>query len=666
MMGAREVRAGRSFVELYLKDKLAKGLARASKTLKNFGGGVNKIAKRVAVIGTVATGAIGAASAYFSKYGDSVAKMAKRTGLGVEAVSELDFVATQTGSNFATVENAFRKMQRSIYDAGRGLSTQVDALADVGLTFQDLDGLSPEQQFYRLADAISQVEDPSKRAAIAMSIFGRTGTNLLPMFAQGAEGIEKLRKRARELGLTVSGADAQLAEEYTDSIDRMSRASKAAAFQVGAALAPMLIEAADAVTRVVVTVRNWISDNRELVKQIAIIAVIVGGVGFALLALGTTITLVGVAVGAMASIMGVAASVAGILASAIAAMFSPLGIAIGLAAALAAAWIHYSGSVGKTISFLGQRFGDLFDDVKFVVGGIRDALAAGDIKLAAEILWKSLKLVWLEGKKALQTVWSEMWSGIRKFLAESLTGIRSAAEFAWNGLVNTWIEITTSLKKAWASFTGFMKKKFKDAQTKVAEGMLRIKGKFDKDFDVQAAIDILYNDADADKKKIDSERQAAINEAESDRKQRLANQQASHEESIAAIVANENEALSEINAESKTATDQTQSDIDSLKAQLVGLVKEANEAGEAARNNREAGDVPGMPDFNVEDFITDIDVATKAAAEKQSSRSTFNAAALLSLQATPQEKKTAENVQNIARNVERLTRPNKKNGLRFV
>ncbi len=42
---------------------------------------------------------------------------------------------------------AFRKMQRSIYDAGRGLSTAVDALEDLGLKFEDLDRLSAERQF---------------------------------------------------------------------------------------------------------------------------------------------------------------------------------------------------------------------------------------------------------------------------------------------------------------------------------------------------------------------------------------------------------------------------------------------------------------------------------------------------------------------------------------
>jgi len=36
-----------------------------------------------------------------------------------------------------------------------------------------------------------------------------------------------------------------------------------------------------------------------------------------------------------------------------------------------------------------------------VFGGIRDALAAGDIELAAQILWTALQLAWLQGTQAL-------------------------------------------------------------------------------------------------------------------------------------------------------------------------------------------------------------------------------------------------------------------------
>lgn len=174
------IRAGRAFVELFADDsKLVRGLRRAEKRLKAFGDRIRNLGLKIAGLGAaMLTPLIGAAKA-FSSMGDQVAKMAKRTGLSVETLSELRFVASQTGTDFESLEMAFRKMQRSIYDAGRGLSTTVDALEDLGLTFQDLDGLSPEDQFKLLADRISQVEDPTRKAAIAMSLFGRTGMFLL-------------------------------------------------------------------------------------------------------------------------------------------------------------------------------------------------------------------------------------------------------------------------------------------------------------------------------------------------------------------------------------------------------------------------------------------------------------------------------------------------------
>ena len=42
-----------------------------------------------------------------------------------------------------------------------------------------------------------------------------------------------------------------------------------------------------------------------------------------------------------------------------------------------------------------------------MVGGISDALAAGDIALAAEILWLSLKVIWQQGVAALNKAWAD-------------------------------------------------------------------------------------------------------------------------------------------------------------------------------------------------------------------------------------------------------------------
>ena len=168
MATARGIRAGRAFVELFADDsKLVRGLRRAERRIKAFGQSVRNLGLKVAGLGTALLAPLAASAKAFSGMGDQVAKMAKRTGLSIETLSELKFVASQTGTEFESLEMAFRRMQRSIYDAGRGLSTATDALADLGLTFKDLDGLSPEAQFKLLADRISQVaEEIAKQLGI--------------------------------------------------------------------------------------------------------------------------------------------------------------------------------------------------------------------------------------------------------------------------------------------------------------------------------------------------------------------------------------------------------------------------------------------------------------------------------------------------------------------
>ena len=52
-----------------------------------------------------------------------------------------------------------------------------------------------------------------------MGIFGKSGTALLPMLAEGSEGIENLMRKAEELGLTMSEGDATAAVELHESMN---------------------------------------------------------------------------------------------------------------------------------------------------------------------------------------------------------------------------------------------------------------------------------------------------------------------------------------------------------------------------------------------------------------------------------------------------------------
>jgi len=403
MPSAKGIRAGRAFVELFADDsKLVRDLRRAEKKLKAFGSSIRNLGLKMAGLGTAILAPLLGAAKAFSSMGDQVAKMAKRTGLSVEALSELKFVASQTGTSIEALETGFRRMQRSIYDAGRGLSTQTDALRDLGLTYKDLKGLVPEQQFKLLAEAISRVEDPTRKAALAQALFGRAGTMLLPMFAKGAAGIEQLQKEARRLGLTMSSEDAKAAEDFTEALDALWKVVKMGVFRVGAALAPVLKQLAETITSVATKISAWVQANREIIVTVMKVAAAVLAGGIALATLGTIISGLGSALGGLIAIVTTVGMVFKLLAGVIAFLLSPIGAVIAAVTALGAYLVYATGAGGKALTWLGEKFGVLKDDALTAYQGIADAMAAGDIYLAVKVLWLTIKMEWTRGVNFLE------------------------------------------------------------------------------------------------------------------------------------------------------------------------------------------------------------------------------------------------------------------------
>ena len=335
MASGKGIRAGKAFVELGVDDRIAKGLRAAEKRLKAFGAGVRSLGTQLAALGgAIITPLLGAAKV-FAGAGDTLDKMAGRTGVSVEALSELGFAAEQSGADLETLEAGLRKMQRSINDAAEGMQTAVDALAALGLSVQALQDLTPEQQFKLIADRLSKIEDPTTRAALAMELLGKSGTRLLPLLKDGAAGIEALQQQARDLGLTISTQSAKDAALLTDTLNILWRTLKQAAFTIGAAVAPTLIDLANRATRVVVVVTNWLTQNKALIVTVLKVAAAVTAVGIALIAAGTLISGIGAVFGWLAAVVTGIGAAFGAIGTALAAMLSPIGLVITAVVALA-------------------------------------------------------------------------------------------------------------------------------------------------------------------------------------------------------------------------------------------------------------------------------------------------------------------------------------------
>ncbi len=218
----------------------------ASQSLKDVGKNLTDTGKDLSKNLTapiVAAGAgLAAIATKTANAGDEIAKMSARTGLSTETLSEYRHAADLSGISMDAMETSVKKMQNTIYDASNGSTTAAEAISALGLSVQGLQGLSPELQFEKLAAAIAEVEDPTRRAAMAQDVFGKSGTDLLPMLSGGAEGLAAMRQEARDLGLVWTGESAAAAEKFNDDITRV-KAAVAGAFQaVGQRLVPVLTE----------------------------------------------------------------------------------------------------------------------------------------------------------------------------------------------------------------------------------------------------------------------------------------------------------------------------------------------------------------------------------------------------------------------------------------
>jgi TP901 family phage tail tape measure protein len=660
----RGIRAGRAFVELGVNDKLAAGLRRAQQRLEAFGESVRNIGLRLAGIGSAVTAALFGAARLFVSTGDDLDEMSQRTGVSVEALSELGYAADLAGGDLATLESGLKFMQRAIVEAQHGSAAATDVLRELGLTVSDLAGLSPDEQFKRLADRIAAIEDPAKRVSVAMRLFGRSGTQLLPLLAEGANGIEALQQSARKLGLTVSTEAARDAAELSDALDTLWRVVRQGAFAIGAILAPTFKDLAERATRIVVAATDWIKRNREVVIWALKVAAVVAAVGIVLIALGVMASIAATGLGLLAgAITGVGAA-AGVLGAVAGALLSPVGLAVAAVVALGAAILITSGAGGEALSWLMARFAELRDWVGKVVTGISDALAAGDIRLAAEILWLALKAAWQEGVAALNSVWLEAKQFFISTAYSMWYGALAAAESVFHALEVAWIETTSFLSKTWTRFTSGFQSVWESASAFVAKRMLEIQGLFDAGLNVEAAKRAVDEQLDARLSEIDERAQGDLAEREARRAQDRERAGAVHEETLAAIGQEFEDARAALEAGTEEGIARSRAALDETRQRL-------DEALAEARAEREAADVEGSrsglsPDL-LSRFEDQIDGLGDLFARGISVRGTFNPAGIAGLASGNESaERTARATEQTARNTRRLVDMATTTGLAFT
>ena len=290
--------------------------------------------------------------------GDQFDKMTLRTGLSAQALSEYAHAAEMCGASISDVEGAMRSMAAQLVAAQNGSSRAQKAFSNLGLSVDAIAGRSPEEQFDAIARAISSIEDPTQRAGAALKIFGTAGTSLLPLFAQGPDGLAKLREEARALGVSIDSETATLGANFTDSMTRLRASVQGLGLAISKLLTPYLVELANAAARTLAQISALAERHPVLTKTILATAAAVAG-------LTSAVFLSGKAWGAMTG-----------------AMTTAMRVLTGLkAAVLANPWLALAAAITGAVAAI-AAYKSAMSNVPKLETDAKDALEAGEAAAA--------------------------------------------------------------------------------------------------------------------------------------------------------------------------------------------------------------------------------------------------------------------------------------------
>jgi hypothetical protein len=215
-------------------------VARVTADTKGLTAGLRDAQTRLATFGKIGAAAAGAVAVGLAALtvramanADALAKQARSLGLSVSALQSMSLVAKEAGVEMGQLGTMLQFMQRAV-------DANTDAFGRMGLSIADLQGLSADEQFARIAEALDGIADPTTRTALAMEVFGRSGRAAINMLSDYRAKAEEARRFQERFGISLSDTAANDIERANDAMGRLGMVAEGLGNRMAAYLAPAL------------------------------------------------------------------------------------------------------------------------------------------------------------------------------------------------------------------------------------------------------------------------------------------------------------------------------------------------------------------------------------------------------------------------------------------
>lgn len=154
---------------------------------------------------------IGSAVTSTIEWGGALTDMAAKTGVSTQALQRWEFAANRSGNTLDQVVKASGELSKRLAD---GESSTVAAVEKLGLNFDRLRQLTPEQQLEEISRALARTSDQGTLASASVDLLGKSGRELLPTLRADLQAVGD---EAQRLGIVVNDDTLQAMDSLGDA-----------------------------------------------------------------------------------------------------------------------------------------------------------------------------------------------------------------------------------------------------------------------------------------------------------------------------------------------------------------------------------------------------------------------------------------------------------------
>lgn len=232
-------------IDLDLVIKAKEEGAGAFKDAENGLGGIMHAGVALAATAGAAVAGFAIASIkHMEDTGQAAFDMSEKFGISQQQASQWSYIARSLGANTDDIGTGFRFLSKNMVDGSKKAKEAFDA---IGVSARDSQGhlRNTNDVMLDVADKFQKMPDGARKAAIAIALFGREGTNMIPILNQGKTGLDQLIASGQKSGEIMSGAQVEAAHKLFLEQQQLSLAVQGVANQLGLALLPIATQFID-------------------------------------------------------------------------------------------------------------------------------------------------------------------------------------------------------------------------------------------------------------------------------------------------------------------------------------------------------------------------------------------------------------------------------------